>query len=127
MYFHKKKSIMLAKKVLEVLFTLVLFGIGGLLSAHFIAITSIVEIQFLPIYIMVLCLCYVIVQIVKRYALNNQNWWDWLYYIGLLSIMVPAYMINEENSTLSIGLANYGTLFLLIPVIGDALQIFQKK
>jgi hypothetical protein len=41
--------------------------------------------------------------------------------------MVPAYMINEENSTLFIGLANYGTLFLLIPVIGDALQIFQKK
>ena len=114
-------------KIYKVLFTLILALIGGALVAHFIAITSIEEIQSLPIYLLVLCLCYVIVQILKRYILKSQNWWDWLYYIGLLSIMVPVYMINEENSNLFIGMANYGTLFLILPVIGDALQIFQKK
>lgn len=116
-----------SKTILKLLFTIVLLGVGGVVTYHFFKIDSIEQIQHVPVYAMVLCLVYVLVQIIKRYVLKSQNWWDWLYYLGLLSVMIPPYMIDEGNASTFIGMANYGTIFLIFPVIGDGIQIFQKK
>ena len=113
--------------LLRVLFSLALISLGGAVIYHFWSVSTVIEIQNVPILIMVLCLCYVLVQIVKRYFLKNDNWWDWLYYIGLISVMIPPYMIEEDNASTFMMLAKYGTFFLIIPAVADGIQIFQKK
>lgn len=85
------------------------------------------EIAQVPVSLMILCLCYVLLQILKRFLFKSQNWWDWLYYVGLLSVMIPTYMINEDNESMFTSLATYGTVFLIIPVLFDVKELIENK
>lgn len=79
------------------------------------------------IIIMICAFAYVIVQMVKRFFFKSQDWWDWLYYIGLLSMMLPNFF--ADSSTLSVynKIADYGTIFLIIPQLIEGWTILQNK
>lgn len=107
------------------------FIIGLLISAGIVAYyywTSEVldAIRRVPMKIMLTCLVYVILQIGKRAVLKDNHWWDWLYYIGLLSVMIPTFMASNENADWLFPLTRIGSLFLLIPALFD-IQILLKK
>jgi len=104
-----------------------LLAVGGFIVAYYWSVDTVEGIKNVPVFIMVLCLVYVLLQILKRYLFKNQNWWGWLYYIGLLSVMIPGYMTTEENVSTFAMLADFGTLFLIIPTILDGKEIIQKK
>lgn len=48
-----------------------------------------------------------------------QHWWDWVYYIGLLCIMIPVMFANEKSADLYHIIVDYGTLLLVLPVLVD--------
>lgn len=115
------------EKLFRTLITVVLLVVGASIVAYYWSVDTLEGIKNVPVYVMVLCLAYVLIQILKRYLFKNQNWWDWLYYIGLISVMIPGYMATEENISTFAFISDFGTLFLIIPTLLDGKDIIQKK
>lgn len=107
------------RKLLKGLYIFNLLAIGGWICYYYWNADSLADIQNVPVYIMVLCLIYVLLQITKRMILKENNWWDWLYYIGLTCVMIPTFLATKDNLSVMAFLTDYGTLFLLIPVLFD--------
>jgi hypothetical protein len=114
-------------KLYKSLFIVALLVLGGCIVFYYWSVDTLEAIKFVPVYIMVLCLVYVLLQILKRYLFKSHKWWDWLYYIGLLSVMIPGYMVTSENLSTFAMMSDYGTLFLLIPALFDGIDLTQKK
>ena len=115
------------ENLFKVIFTMLLLATGGTIVWYYWSVETILEIQRLPVYFKVAAFGYIFTQIIKRYAIKTTNWWDWLYYIGLLCSIIPPLMITQENSSMFMILAEYGTLFLIIPALLDGRSIMQKK
>lgn len=113
---HKKRN----KVVLLVLSTVVSCFIIG----YYWSNSTLSSISLVPISIMVLALVYILIQIAKRFFVKEQNWWDWLYYIGLLSMMTPTFFANSSNESVFHLITDYGTLFLIIPILFDGKSLF---
>lgn len=83
-------------------------------------------IQVLPKYLMFLFLFYVLAQVLKRWLNKDRYWWDWIYYIGLASAMLPTFMASEESAHIFYSLTDYGTLFLIVPVLLDFYKLLKR-
>lgn len=88
---------------------------------------SLESISTLPVSMLAIALVYILLQLIKRAMLKIQNWWDWTYYIGLVSIVMPALFAHETNQFYFHLLTDVGSLFLLLPVVLDARKLFKKK
>jgi hypothetical protein len=110
----------LVKIILLVLSTLVSLIIVG----YYWSNSTLSSISLVPIYVMVLALCYVILQIIKRFYLKVPRWWDWLYYIGLISIMIPTFFADDSNQGVFHFITDYGSLFLIFPILFDIKTLF---
>lgn len=115
------------EKLYKALIISALLTTGGIVVWYYWSVETIQEIKFIPFYIKALCFAYILLQILKRYLFKATKWWDWLYYIGLLSVVVPVFMINEENSAIFFNISEYGTLFLIVPAILDGKDNIQKN
>lgn len=113
------------KKSLKALYSVFLLGIGAMICYYFWMNNSLDSLRRLPMYVMMLCLIYVLTQVVKRITLKENNWWDWLYYIGLASAMIPTFMATNENLSMMRLLTDFGSIFLLIPVLFDGKSLFK--
>ncbi|MCH2230140.1 MAG: hypothetical protein MK105_07325 [Crocinitomicaceae bacterium] len=103
------------KVILLILSTLV----SCLIIAYYWSNSSLSSISLVPISIMALALLYILIQMAKRFFVKEQNWWDWLYYVGLLSMITPTFFANNSNEYIFHLVTDYGILFLLIPILFD--------
>ena len=85
------------------------------------------EIRILPRYLMLFFLFYVLVQVLKRWLYKKRYWWDWIYYIGLAAAMLPTFMASEESAHLFHSITDYGTIFLVIPIVLDFYTLLKRK
>ena len=83
--------------------------------------------KFVPMKIMIFAFCYILLQIIKRFIFRKQNWWDWLYYIGLLAIVIPSYLATDSNYSAMLLFAQVGTCFLIIPLIFDIIGLVRTS
>ena len=118
---------MKTKKLFKFLITIALLAVGGSIVSYFWSVNTADSVARLPFYVTVLCMVYVGLQILKRLLFKSQNWWDWLYYFGLISVMLPAYMIAEETLGMYSLMTDYGTLFLIIPALMDGWDNIKGK
>lgn len=114
---------MQARKALQILFLLLLLSLGGGIVYYYWTTDSFSSIRNVPKYLMFLALGYVIVQILKRTIFKQNNWWDWLYYLGLASMMIPTFFAAEPSLNFFRILTDFGTLFLLVPIFFDGKKI----
>lgn len=80
---------------------------------------SLSEIQRIPMRILIYSVIYIGLQLLTRKLSDVKNWWDWVYYVGLLTIMLPTFLATEENLHLFNIITDYGTICLIIPVLID--------
>ena len=106
---------------------LVLLALSGVIIRYYWNTEGVDGIKFVPMYVMILAFVYVLFQILKRYLYKEYNWWDWLYYIGLASMMLPTLLASEENLNLMSILTDIGTLFLVFPILLDAFKLIRSK
>jgi hypothetical protein len=100
--------------------------VGFLINYYYWSNDSLNSMKHVPLYVMILAFVYILLQILKRYISKKQNWWDWGYYIGLIAVMLPTLLINEENTNFFNIVCNYGVLFLLLPVVKDAINTLKR-
>jgi hypothetical protein len=98
-----------------------------LICSYFWQATSIEQIRMLPIQVLIMCVVYIALQMLTRRLSGERNWWDWVYYFGLLCIMVPVSFASEENAMLFHFLTDYGTLLLIVPVLVDGWFIIRSN
>jgi Na+-translocating ferredoxin:NAD+ oxidoreductase RnfE subunit len=115
------------ERLIRALLTVGLLITGGVVVSYYWISDSLESIVRVPIYLMVVCLIYVLIQIVKRSLFKKQNWWDWLYYIALIVIMLPTFFGNQDNFKLFSYLTDFGTLFMLVPALIDGQMIVKDS
>lgn len=115
------------EKLIRTIIAIALLAAGSIVVGYYWTVETFSDIKILPFFIKVVCFVYIILQILKRYLVKTTNWWDWLYYIGLLCVVIPSLMITEENNSMFTMMAQYGTFFLIIPALLDGRNIMQKK
>jgi uncharacterized membrane protein HdeD (DUF308 family) len=101
--------------------------VGALVIMYYWSVVDVDGILMLPMYVVILSFVYVLLQILKRYLFKRKNWWDWLYYIGLIAIVLPTFFVNETNAATYHLLTDYGTFFLIIPILLDGAQLVKNK
>ncbi len=108
------------------------FAISGrlflsfLLCSYFWKSNDLAHLQQIPIYILMLAAIYIGLQLLTRKLSQVQNWWDWVYYFGLLSIMLPNLLANRSNQNIFHFISDYGTICLIIPAIIDGWNLILK-
>ena len=100
--------------------------IGIFVCSYFWLTNSIEKVSILPIWLLVLTVIYIALQMFSRKYSKAGNWWDWIYYIGLVSIMIPASIIDSSNEKFCHLATDFGTLCLVAPPIAD-IFVFLKK
>lgn len=115
------------KKIIWVLLLVGMTVCTGIILGYYWMATSLEDISTLPVFVLGLALVYIGLQLIKRALLKVQNWWDWTYYLGLVSVVLPVLFAKESNQLFFHLLTDYGTLFLMLPVIMDARKLFFKK
>ncbi len=73
----------------------------------------------IPFYVLGLCVGYILLQMLTRRISAASHWWDWVYYIGLLSVILPVTFAQESNLTFFNWLSDIGIVLLILPVLVD--------
>ncbi|HIP32474.1 MAG TPA: hypothetical protein EYG86_06920 [Crocinitomicaceae bacterium] len=119
----KIKSSFLARAIVIGLMMLFSFFI----ISHYWMLSPDDSITQIPRTLLLVVFGYILFQILKRFLFQKKNWWDWLYYIGLISIVVPVYFGEDTNISTMYSLAKFGVLFLMVPLLLDAIQLMNEK
>jgi hypothetical protein len=90
-----------------------------LICWYFWSVNDLEGIQQLPMYVLVLCVVYIGLQMITRRISKAQHWWDWVYYAGLLCIMIPVMFSSEKTLVVYNVITDIGTLLLVLPVLVD--------
>lgn len=118
---------MRSSKLFHGILLVILLAIGGVVVRYYWLVDSLDAIRILPRYLILLFLAYVLLQVLKRWLYKERNWWDWIYYIGLASAMLPTFMASTESIDMFQFMSKYGTLFLIIPVALDLYTLMKQK
>ena len=113
-------------KILKVLILVTMFLLGNAVSMYYWSNETLESMRVVPIFVMILALVYILMQILKRFMYKEKNWWDWLYYVGLLAIVLPTYFATEANLSTFQWITDFGSLFLVLPLLFDFKKLVQK-
>ena len=76
-------------------------------------------IKQVSVYMMILIMTYIALHFMKRFAFNVVYWWDWLYYIALVTIMCSALLANSENENFFHWALDIASLLFIVPILID--------
>lgn len=90
-----------------------------LICLYFWNATELVQIKQIPIYLLAMAIVYIGLQMITRKLATVHNWWDWVYYIGLVAIMIPVSFATKEHEVIYHLITDIGTICLILPVLAD--------
>ena len=114
-------------RTVRILLIILSLGLSGAIVRYYWLSDSLDSIIDVPEYVMVLALIYVFLQIIRRKYSKQQHWWDWLYYLGLLAMIIPTLLANSSHLIYFNYLTDYGTLFLILPVLLEGNYQLKQK
>lgn len=115
------------KKLIIVLATIGKLVLSGLLFMYFWKAQDFLAIKYIDFWIIVFAIMYILLQLLTRKLSSAPHWWDWVYYVGLLCIMIASIVISNETFTLFHMITRIGTVLLILPLFADIYQLFLKK
>lgn len=115
------------KKLVRVVMLVAMLACAAIIVTYYWRNETLDAIIQVPMYIMIIALVYILIQILKRSMYKEQRWYDWLYYIGLIAIMLPTVLANEGNASIFHVLTDFGTLFLIVPVLLEGKVVVNGK
>lgn len=72
-------------------------------------------------------LIYIAAQMITRKFSSVDNWWDWVYYFGLISIMLTVSFGSISQSGTWFMVVKSGTIMLVLPAIIDFIKLLIPK
>ena len=114
-------------RTLRIVLIILSLGLAGAIVRYYWLYDSLESIVDVPEYVMVLALVYVFLQIIRRKYSSKQQWWDWLYYLGLIAMIIPTLLADSTYLVYYNYLTDYGTLFLILPVLLEGKHQLNNK
>ena len=102
------------------------FFLSFMICAYFWKSNDLIQLQQIPISVLAIAAVYIGLQLLTRKLSQVQNWWDWVYYFGLLSIMLPNLLATNSNQHIYHFMSDYGTICLIIPAMIDGWNLILK-
>ena len=115
------------KRLIRFIILILMLLVGGVVINYYWQNDSLESMVSVPLVIMIFTFVYILCQIGKRFFFQKQNWWDWLYYIGLLVIILPRFLADSDNLGIFQTVTDIGILFLLVPVFLDGKQLLNDN
>ena len=115
------------KRLIRFIILIVMLLVGGVIINYYWKNDTLESMVSVPLVIMIFTLVYILCQIGKRFFFKKQNWWDWIYYIGLLVIILPRFLATADNLYLFQTITDIGILFLIVPVFLDGKQLLDEN
>lgn len=106
--------------LMVLLVILTLMGIG--VFVYYLLASNIAELRTLPPYLLMMVVVYVVGQLVKRFFQDKTPWYGWMYYIGLVAVIIPLPFFSLQEGWI-FGVTRVGTLFLIIPPLIEFLTL----
>ena len=114
-------------RLLKVILLVISLVLGGLIIAYYWRVDTDIEMQFVPMYVMIFALGYILTQIARRYLVSGKRFWDWFYYIALTVMIIPIFLSSPERTSFFNYLTDFGTFFFVIPVFFDGRELLQNN
>lgn len=115
------------KKIIITLATISKLILSFLLFMYFWKAENFLAIKYIDFRIIIFAIIYILLQLLTRKLSSAPHWWDWVYYFGLLSIMIASIFITNETFNVFHSLTRFGTVLLIVPLFADIYQLFLKK
>lgn len=93
---------------------------------YYMLASEILELRTLPTNFLIAVVVYIFAQIVKRFLQKKMPWYNWLYYLGLLAVVVPLPLFSVQGNWV-FSVTRWGSLFLLIPPLIEFLILLKSK
>lgn len=100
---------------------------AGIVTTYYWRNWELNSLKEIPMYIMIVTLIYILIQIIKRAIFKEQRWYDWLYYIGLIAMMLPTVIATENNASIFNVVTDICTLFLIVPILLEGKVLLNGK
>ena len=103
-------------KLLKIVMLTTMLIFAGMVIVYYWNSDSLESMKYIPMRILIFVFGYILIQISKRFVFRKQNWWDWLYYIGLIAVILPVYFVSDTSLETFQMIAKIGTISLVIPI-----------
>lgn len=114
-------------KMLRASMLVAMLACAGVVINYYWQNSELETLKEIPMYVMIVTLVYILIQIFKRSIYKEQRWYDWLYYVGLIAMMLPTLMVSESNLTLFNYVTDVCTLFLIVPIVLEGKVLVNGK
>lgn len=117
----------MAKKLTVAASIVVKLILGIMICNYFWSANDFVAIKQIPWYIVAEGLLYIAAQMLTRKFSIINNWWDWVFYFGLVSIMLTVSFGSISHVASWFLVVKSGTIALVIPAIIDFVKLLIPK
>jgi MFS superfamily sulfate permease-like transporter len=118
-----KKSI---QRVIHFILVIVLLATSLFTVFYYWTATSTTDLRSLPTSLLTIIIFYIIAQLIKRYVKQATKWYDWVYYLGLIAILLPLPLFSSEGEWI-FSTTKYGSLLLFIPPLIELFELLLSK
>lgn len=115
------------KKALSYIFATILLITAVYINFYYWTVSEVDELRNLPPLLLTAVIIYLLIQLIKK-SLNKNKvvWYDWVYYLGIVGILLPLISIFSSGEWL-FTVTKIGAIFLLIPPIIAVIMLRNKS
>jgi len=111
-------------RVIYLVTLIVLIITATIISGYYFQVESYSAVKNIPTSIYIAAIVYIFIQLVKRNIRKRMEWFDWLYYIGLLAIALPFLLPTKQWLFTAVV---YGTITLVFPPLIELILFLKGK
>jgi hypothetical protein len=115
------------KRFLRFILNVVMLIIGVIINAHYWQTEQFSDIKQVGVPLMGMVMTYIGLHFLKRVLFIVIHWWDWLYYLALMSIALPVLLADSITENIFHWMIDLGTTFFVIPIVIDTYYLFQQR
>lgn len=113
-------------KGLNYLLLTILIVSGAYVFVYYMLANEITELRSLPTSFLIAVIVYILIQLIKRYLQKKMPWYNWLYYLGLIAVVIPLPLFSVQGNWV-FSVTRWGSLFLLVPPLIELIVLTQSK
>lgn len=111
-------------RTIHIITAIFLLAIAVLITGYYLFAESFEDLKNVPTTLYVASIVYILIQLIKRNVIKKMPWYDWLYYLGLIAIILPFALPEKEWL---FRLTIYGSLALVVPPLLELIQLMTRK
>lgn len=110
-----------------ILFILILVSLAtsAFIVFYYWTADSINDLRTLPTVLLTSIIFFILAQLIKRYVKKKMKWYDWVYYLGLIAILLPLPLFLSKGEWM-FSITKYGSLLIIIPSIIELFELIAQ-